>query len=214
MIRPTILKIIFTCVAVLWLFVVVFNYYIAHKPFAPENLLAILNSLGDAWTMLALYALAAALGRRALRAFLFGSPLEEIVVHTGLGLGAIAFATFALGLLGALNPMVFWLLLLGALGLLRRDLLATWRAFYSLDLPRATRFERWLARFVAFALAVAFLFALMPPTGWDVLQYHLVGPQRALAQGRILPPGDNLSLSNPALVEMLFLAAMTLKGDS
>ena len=212
--RPSGVKLIAAGVGVLWLFVVTFNYYIAHKPFAIENVLAILNALGDVLVMFVLYALAAAIGRRALRAFQFDSPLEEIVVHTGLGLGVLAFATFALGLLGWLNPIVFWLMLLAALALFHRDLLATWRACRSLDLPRATRFERWLARFCVLALGVAFLFALMPPTGWDVLQYHLVGPQRALAQGRILPPGDNLSLSNPALVEMLFLAAMTLKGDS
>ena len=200
--------------ALAWIFAVTFNYYIAHKPFAIENVLAILNVLGDMLVMLALYALAAAIGRRALRVFQFDSPLEEIVVHTGFGLGVIAFVTFALGLIGWLNPIAFWLMLLMALALFHRDLLATWRACRSLDLPRATRFERWLARFCALALGVAFLFALMPPTGWDVLQYHLVGPQRALAQGRILAPGDNLSLSNPALVEMLFLAAMALKGDS
>jgi hypothetical protein len=212
--RSTFGKLFPIFLSVLWIFAVTFNYYIVHKPFGSENALAVLNALGDALTMLALYALAAALGRRALRAFQFDSPLEEIVVHTGLGLGVIAFATFALGLLGWLNPILFWLLLLAALALLRDDLRATWCACRSLDLPRATCFECWLAWFVALALAVAFLFALMPPTGWDGLQYHLVGPQRALAQGRILPPGDNLSLNFPALIEMLFLAAMALKSDS
>src|SRR5512143_3466415 len=85
-------------VAVLWMFVVIFNYYIVHKPFGIENAIAILTALGDIFTAGALVILSSVLGRRLTRSFVFGSPLEAVVFQTGLGLGLVSFATLGLGL--------------------------------------------------------------------------------------------------------------------
>ncbi len=212
--RATIFKLLLTLLAILWLFAAVSSYYIVHKPFTVANALALLNVAGDIFVAGALIALAAALGRRALRGIQFATPLEEIVFHTGIGLGVVSFATFAFGLLGWLSPIMFWAILVVGLILLRNDLRAMGRAIRSIHLPCETHFEQWLARFCVFALVIAFFFALAPPTGWDGIQYHLVGPQDAIRQGRIIAPRDNVSLNYPGLIEMLFLAAMILKGDS
>lgn len=212
MTRAAIFKLVIVIGIVTWLFAVTISYYIVHKPFTVENLLAIVNALADVGTMLALYVLASALGRRLLRAIQFATPLEEIVFHTGFGLGIVSFATFALGLVWA-NAILFWLVYLGALALVRDDVRATWRAVRAIALPRESRWERWLAIFCGATMLIGFLFALMPPIGWDGQTHHLIMPQWILKQGRIMAPPDILFYSFPSLIDTLFLAAMALKGD-
>ncbi len=211
--QATALKLFLVVLALAWLFAVTFNYYIVHKPFTIENALAIVNALGDVLVAGALFALAAALGRRVTRTVAFTAPLEAIVFQTGLGLGLISFTTFALGLGGLLNRILFWLLLLLASFLLRGEWLSLWRALPTIQLPIASRFERALALFIAASLGLALLVTLTPTLGWDAQLYHLLEGKIALAQGRIAPPPDILSLSDPSLVEMLYLAAMALKDD-
>ncbi|MBI5304327.1 MAG: glycosyltransferase family 39 protein [Chloroflexi bacterium] len=200
-------------VAVGWLFVVTTSYYIVHKPFSVENALAILNLLANLVVAGSLYILAATIGRRATRAVEFASPLEAIVLSTGLGLGLISFAVFALGLLGWLQRVLFWSVLLLALFLVRHDARATWRDMRALRFPIASRFERVLAIFSAATLLLALITTLPPTLAWDAQLYHLFGGKLALAQGRIGVPPDVLSLNYPSLTAMLYLAAMTLKDD-
>lgn len=204
---------IFSVVAVLWLFAVTLNYYVVHKPFSANNALAILDALANVIVAGALFVLAAAMGRHLLRGFQFASPLEALVFHTGLGLGLVSFTTFGLGLAGLLNRILFWLVLLIAAFLLRNDLLSMWHDLRAVEFPLGSRFERALALFIAGSLALAFLVALTPTLGWDAQLYHLLAGKIALAQGRIAPPPDVLSLSDPSLVEMLYLTAMALKDD-
>ncbi len=199
-------------IALAWIFLVTLNYYIVHKPFSIENVLAILNALGDVFVAGALVALAAALGHRVLRALQFDAPLDTLVFQAGVGLGLLALATFLLGLV-IVHPLVFWVLGALATFLLRDDLRAVWRAVRALRLPLASRFERALAAFTAFALGIAGVITLLPPTAWDAQTYHLVIPKVALEQGRITAPPDIVYFSFPSLGEMLFLAAMLLKGD-
>jgi 4-amino-4-deoxy-L-arabinose transferase-like glycosyltransferase len=207
------LKYVAATLGIIWLFAVTFNYYIVHKPFTAENALAILNVLGDVLVAGALFALAAALGRRVTRGLACTAPLEAIVLQTGLGLGLISFATLALGLAGLVNRILFWMLLLLAAILLRNDFRVTWRDLRVIQLPIPSRFERALAWFITLSLAITFLLALTPPMAWDAQTYHLVIPKIALEQGRIAAPPDIVYFSFPSLGEMLFLAAMLLKGD-
>lgn len=197
---------------VAWLFLVTFNYYIVHKPFNAENALAILNALGDVLVAGALVALGAALGYRLLRSLQFDLPLNALLLQTGLGLGLLALATFALGLV-IVNRWVFWALFVFSAFVLRDDARAVWREVCELQFPITSRFERALATFVAFALIVGGVVALLPPTAWDTQTYHLVIPKVALEQGRISAPPDIVYFSFPSLGEMLFLAGMLLKGD-
>ena len=198
--------------SIAWIFVVALNYYIVHKPFSAENALAILNALGDLLVAGALVTLAAALGRHLLRGFQFDSLLEALIFQAGIGLGLLALATFLLGLV-IVNRFVFWALLLLAAFLLRDDLRAVWRDLRTVQLPIPSRFERALAIFVALALALACVVAQTPPMAWDAQTYHLVIPKIALERGQITAPPDIVYFNFPSLGEMLFLAAMLLKGD-
>ncbi|MBI5651726.1 MAG: glycosyltransferase family 39 protein [Chloroflexi bacterium] len=211
--RESISKGFVILVAVGWLFVVVINYYIAHKPFTGENALAMLNHLANLVIAGLLYLLAATIGQRVTRTLEFASPLQALVLRTGLGLGLISFAVFALGLLGLLQRVLFWSALLLALFLLRHDVRAIWRALGAVRFPIASRFERALAMFSAATVLLAFVTTLPPTLAWDAQLYHLFGGKFAFAHGRIGVPPDVLSLSYPAFMAMLYLAAMVLKDD-
>ena len=209
--RPSIL--ILAILSLGWLFVVTLNYYIVHKPFGIENLVAILTALGDVLIVVALFMLAGAVGRRLMRSLTFASLLEAIVFQIALGLAIISFATLTLGLLGLLNGILFWIVVLVALLLLRHDLIALARTVRAIAFPTPSSFERVLAVFTVFSVGLAFFSALTPPIAWDSQAYHLVIPQFAIEHGRITMPPDIPYFSFPSLVEMLFLAAMLLKGD-
>jgi 4-amino-4-deoxy-L-arabinose transferase-like glycosyltransferase len=60
---------------------------------------------------------------------------------------------------------------------------------------------------------MALTIALLPPTDWDGLFYHLTGPKIHLAAGRIAPGIDIPHLNFPSLMEMLFMLGMAVRGD-
>lgn len=198
---------------VIWMCVVIVGYYIVHKPFDAEQIIRILSNVGDVIVAVLIYALAASLGRRVLRGFTFVSPLECLVFCTGVGLGILSFATFLLGLTGAQNGLLFWAIVLSAFLLLRNEGLETWRDLRAIRLVGDSRFETVLKIFILVTLILAGLVCLTPPLAWDAQLYHLFMGKLALAQGRLTPPPDILSMNYPSLIEMVYLMAMTLKGD-
>jgi 4-amino-4-deoxy-L-arabinose transferase-like glycosyltransferase len=65
---------------------------------------------------------------------------------------------------------------------------------------------KWL---ITVFLGLALLIALAPPTSWDAMVYHLVGPQRWLESGRMVGTPDNFYLGFPKNTEMLFSIAIS-----
>src|SRR5262249_51549173 len=72
---------------------------------------------------------------------------------------------------------------------------------------------RFLMLATGFFLVTALLFAVAPPTAFDALNYHLVGPQRYLMVGRITAQTDNHFLGFPQGAEILYGLAMGLFGQ-
>ncbi len=207
-------------VVVSWLFVVIAAYFWAHKPFNAyivaglgRSLLSIVIWLGMIW-------LGAALGRWVTRGLLADeAPAVRLTLAAGLGLGLLSLLTLGLGLVGLLRPAVAWGLVLGLAVLLRRELrvsLADLRGWVHnpAPLPWPTGgFQRWLAVYVSVSLALIFLVALAPATGWDALVYHLTGPRLFIEAGRVSHLIDLPYLGFPQLGEMGFTLGMLLVGD-
>ena len=198
----------------IWIFVVVAFYYVAHKPFTVSTLLAVGRALAGLGGATLVMALGTGLGRRLLGYLPGVGGLEVFVLSAAVGLGALALVTLALGLLGWLRPWVFWALTLTGLfvcrGPLGKALLVAlgdpaWH-FHS-------RLERILAAYCALMLIVALLWALTPPTTWDGLVYHLTGPKLYLATARISHSLDLPYLGFPQLMESLFTWGMGLAGE-
>lgn len=198
-------------------------YYWVHKPLDP----ALIGWLGgaalDVLTAVVIAVVAGGLGRK-----LTSSPTrlgvsipreagkvsraEWVAIEGLLGLGVLGWAVLLLGMVGLYRGLVLWgaLLVTGVIcgraafgwaqdmiGLARRALKPE---------PGWTRF---LAIFTMLMLTLALLHALTPPTAFDAINYHLVGPQRYLQAGRITAQPDNHFLGFPQGVEILYGVAMS-----
>jgi hypothetical protein len=201
-------------VALLWVFVVVAAYYVAHKPFTALNLLALGQAAAGLLGATLVAALGIGLGRRLLGYMPDVTGLEVLVLSAGVGWGALAMLALALGLLGWLHSWVLWVLTLAGLlacrGPLGKVVLAALedRAWWL-----RSRFERLLAVYCGLMLIAALLWALPPPTAWDGLVYHLTAPKLYLATGQVSHPLDLPYLGFPQLVEMLFTWGVGLAGE-
>jgi hypothetical protein len=198
--------------------VVLMGYYWVHKPLD----LALAAALGGAALDIGAVALvviaAGGLGRRVLARVTPGagwSLAERIALEALIGLGALAWGALALGLAGVFTPAAFWLALAAA-GIWSARGLAGWLG----DLRSAARravspgspWARLLAISCGVLLALALVNALAPPFAYDAVNYHLVGPQRYLAEGRIQAYPDNFFLGFPQGLEILYGVTMGLAG--
>ncbi|MCB8980928.1 MAG: glycosyltransferase family 39 protein [Ardenticatenaceae bacterium] len=227
---------------VLWLFYGLSAYYVVQKPFSVPQLVALLEnpaawltldfawssvwrSLLDVGTAVLINLTAWGIGTTLLSyTKLEMDGLETAVFGTGLGFGILGLWVFLLGLVGGFTPAAFW----GTMGV--AIALTLWQIFkngtrinaddadssFSLRPPRSLRLNfpaRGIAFYLLIVLGLALVIALLPPTDWDGLFYHLKGPKLYLAAGRIIGGIDIPHLSFPALFEMLFTLAMGLRGD-
>ncbi len=192
------------------------GYYWVHKPIDAALALRFGGALLDAATVGALFVVAGGVGRRSLARLDLTdlTRAERIALEAVIGLGIIGIAALALGMAGLFRGVVLWLLLgLTAVGL-RAALLGWLRD--TRELVSALRFDsRWAGFLAAVSLtllALALVRALAPPHAWDAMTYHLVAPQRYLADGRIAAYADNHFFGFSQLVEILFGVVMSLFG--
>ncbi|MFQ5575668.1 MAG: ArnT family glycosyltransferase [Anaerolineae bacterium] len=213
---------------VLWLFFVAVIFYVTQKPLSPADLPALfrptavpfvvsagalghalLNALAGLW----LWGIAAGVGRWLFRRLAppaaQGDEAEAMVFGAGLGFGALGLLVLGLGLAGVITPPV----LTGVAILLTPPAALQLVRAVRAARPPASPFPRPVQAYLALALTMALTVALLPPTDWDGLVYHLTGPKLYLGAGRIAPGLDFPILNYPGLIEMLFLMAMALRGD-
>ncbi|MCB9008746.1 MAG: glycosyltransferase family 39 protein, partial [Ardenticatenaceae bacterium] len=228
---------------VLWLFYGLSAYYVVQKPFSVPQLVALLDdpaawltldfawssvgrSLLDVGTAVLINLAAWGIGTEILSyTNIKMDGLETAVFGTGLGFGVLGLWVFFLGLVGGLNATAFWGTLGATTGLAIWQLHKTTKnlrqSAKSVDKnsprpPRSPRLNlptRGITIYLLIVLGLALILALLPPTDWDGLFYHLKGPKLYLAAGRIVGGIDIPHLSFPALFEMLFTLAMGLRGD-
>jgi hypothetical protein len=221
-----------------WISAVLIAYYLVHLPlfasFFPTLLvpthqtaldwqtpLRLAGHVADLAIALWMLLLGVALGLRFWRWFRL--PLIEdsmrVALAAGLGLGALGLATFALGIPGWLSSWTVW----GGLGLLSvlcaRDgwWLLSWLGTQARRIGQAIRSGSWLDRvlwgYILLTVLLMALAALLPPTAWDALMYHLAAPAVDQARGRVLPDPTNPPGYQPELVEMLYLDVLLMRGD-
>ncbi|MCJ7511958.1 MAG: glycosyltransferase family 39 protein [Anaerolineales bacterium] len=164
--------------------------------------------------------LAAGTGRRLLRLLRLQPAPSSFswLLAEALGLGAIAYLVFALGMIGWLTAAAISTLLLG-LSIVAAEPSAEAVAWL-LTVP-AQVLAKWkragvLPRLTLVLLTAIFSFAfvqtLTPPWDYDGLMYHLVGPRLFLEVARIYPVPDNWYVNGPFSIEMLFTIGMS-RGD-
>lgn len=161
---------------------------------------------------------------------------RRLLFRLALGLGALAYLVFGLGLLGWLRPAAAWALLLGALLVGAPALWAEERArrrfaeraaATSVQFARVERWPHWRdggrwplglgwATLVLLGLlaGAAAVIALAPPIAYDDLTYHLAAPKIYARAGRveILPYDHHTAF--PFTLEMLYTLALLVGDDS
>jgi len=221
---------------ILWLFFSIASYFVVYKPISPElgaamaaqpplafSAAALWRSLLDLLAALWIALLALGLGLPIWRWLGLEeqgsggdavSPLlPSLLFSWGLGFGALGLMVLAVGLMGRLRTAVLFplaiLLTLFMVWEIGRLEIRDWR------LPNLQSLisNKLTAIFLFLTLGMALTLALLPPTDWDGLFYHLKGPQLYLAAGAIRPGTDLSHLNFPALFEMLYTLAMALRGD-
>ncbi|MBI5210783.1 MAG: hypothetical protein HY927_12505 [Elusimicrobia bacterium] len=164
-----------------------------------------------AWRLLAAAALWCAakgiggllLGRLELRG---ASEGERVVVESAVGLGALSYGLFAMGLAGLWTS---WPLAIAAA-------LCLWPARAGLrSLVRAVSIPGpggWLGALLALPIALAALQALFianaPPADWDSLAVHLEVPRIYARAGAMVPVTWMLHGTNAMAAELLYVPAL------
>ncbi len=164
--------------------------------------------LADIGLVFALLMIAGGIGRRAVQGVNLDvlSIGERVVLDSLLGLGIISLLSATLGLIGQFNWLIWGLIAVIAMIVWRS--VFSWLSDVSALIFRSGRpvtpWERFVRAFLVITLVSALLLALAPTFAWDAMNYHLVIPQRYIADGEIGQQLDNHFFGFPQNIEMLF----------
>ncbi|HEV7126558.1 MAG TPA: phospholipid carrier-dependent glycosyltransferase, partial [Ktedonobacterales bacterium] len=223
----------------LWVLAIFLAYYTVHKPITATDLLALrVPPVGVVWSPLRsaarmagavadlvavawLLLVAGAVGQALWRAARLpeAASAEARLIGTILGLGALGLAAFALGVLGLLAAPVAYVLLGLPTLLLARDAwaMARWwmhtaRRWWRAGWMAGGKFERIALLFAVATAALVLLGALLPPTSWDALAYHLPVVRADIQAGRVVLDPASPQGYQPQLMEMLYALLWLVRG--
>ncbi|HEX2979557.1 MAG TPA: hypothetical protein VHO48_04780 [Anaerolineaceae bacterium] len=198
-------NLLITAVAFLWFLAIILLYYVTHKPFDPAFAVQWVVTLWRVIVVGVILSVAGGLGRKLFR--LDAAPeLVQASVQAGLGLGLDALVVLALGVTVGLNALILWGIVLLSAVLLRKEIFEWWRCWQALPHSiSATRgLTRWIAAYLAVALACTFLLAVAPPVKFDALVYHLLMPETYQSTGRVAYLPWLMMSGMPQTAEMLY----------
>lgn len=202
--------------AFVWMAFVFASFYLVRqqRPLSEVHVRAIASTLLDLLCAGGITLVAASVGARMCvwLGIEFDHPAEILVWGTGAGLGLISLCVLGIGLLGWLTRWVAIVLLIALFVGSLPGLARVGRAVASLH--SAARPNAWLSAYLVTMLVLTLLLSLTPPLDWDGLFYHLTLPRLYIEQGRVAPVTDMPHQYFPSLMEMLYMAAMLLRGDS
>jgi 4-amino-4-deoxy-L-arabinose transferase-like glycosyltransferase len=201
--------------ALVWTMLILGLYYWVHKPLTPALAEAVGGALLDSVVALMFAVVGGGLGRYLLRRLDLRtwSTAERLAAEGVIGLAALSLLILGVGVL-LLNPLSMAALFVMVAALTWLDLFAWIKEFASWlrgGLP-ADRWPRFLALTTLIMLILAFILSLMPPYKWDVLTYHLAGPQQYVQEGRFYAVEHNHFLGFPQLVDTLYAGQLALTG--
>ncbi|MCL4877082.1 MAG: glycosyltransferase family 39 protein [Anaerolineae bacterium] len=199
-----------------WLMLVLFLYYWIHKPITTHLMEATGGALLDYGAAFLFLMVGGAAGRTLVRRF-FPDDWQSLSTAeqlSGEGFIGLAILSVLIFLVGLVNLSVFSMLaLLAATILFLRGRVFTWAGAW-ISWLRGAKFDflwgKGLALFIGFNLAMACLMALLPPTKFDSLTYHLVGPKLWVQEGKFTALPNNHFFGFPQYVNTLYTGHIAL----
>ena len=170
---------------------------------------------------LLVFTIAVSIGGLILRVFRQSTmnSIDSLLIAVSLGLAAIGYAIFALGLLGHLTP-VSVVLALSVLSFaggqeFEKFIRGMPKLFQQArgSFSGSSRWTKTLVWLTLILFAVAFVDALAPPYDYDGLMYHLQGPKTFFQANRIFPDMDNWWNNYPFTVQMVFSTSLAYEVD-
>jgi len=182
--------------------------------------LLIFSRLFDIFLIIFLTILAISLGEGLLKLLRIetASYLERTVFAFGLGLGVISYSLLLLALLHLLYPLAIFVLL-GLLFIISIKPMASWLSALPREAKGALRELKsfWLVLYIALAIitiAAVIIRALLPPSDYDSLMYHLPTAQGFLRAHTIIPFYDNFGANFPASMQLVYAVGVAAKSDA
>ena len=143
----------------------------------------------------------------------FGSLLEEWLFKTALGLILVSYAVFLLAISGLLYPAAGFVLLAAAIAAGLNEIRRLIKRASHLRPSFGVSAAGILLGGISFYFLLnGLLGALKPPTGFDVLMYHIGVPRLYLDAHRMFPTPDINGSAFPFGAEMLYLLGMMADG--
>ncbi len=196
-----------------WFVMIIVGLLIVLIPFSVVNPLAVGNGLLDlltaGWLALTTLGLGIWFLQRLRRLEL--SLLETVIFGMSLGLGALGLLSLVLGLVGLFQAATVYIVTITLSALAVPQFKTLWRSKPSSQVWSGPGLAATVYLLLVSLCTV--LVALLPPTDWDGLFYHLTGPKLYVQSGGLVGGIDIPHLSFPLLMEMLFAWAILLRGD-
>lgn len=196
-----------------WLLLVFVGYYLYHKPVALEQINGIAAPVLDFLLAVGVTAFCGGLGKRIYSAARL-SELEAAVLQASLGLGLMGLMWLFLGVVIGYSSWLGYGIFL-ALGISNYRAVSAWIGGLKnglKSLGAVDGFHRFLLLGSAALALIQLPYAVVPPTKWDSLMYHLDMPRRYLEIGRFEFLENHFVWGHPQLTEMLYTWMISLRG--
>jgi hypothetical protein len=145
--------------------------------------------------------------------------IERTVIGLPLGLAAIAYSIFFLGLVGWIKPihLICWLVIIAITSLKSSVIffeegISEFRGF-KITWSNFSLFKKIVFSAGILALLLALFQSFTPPWDYDGLLYHLEGPRLFIEAGKIIPILDKWVTFYPFTWEMIYLLGLGLGSD-
>ena len=145
--------------------------------------------------------------------------VERAILSLPLGLAAMSYGEFLLGMIGLIQPIhqLIFLLVLAGIGFSQSVCFLSegWVAVkgFKLTWVGFTWIKKTIFIFGVLALVLALMQTFTPPYDYDGMMYHLQGPRLFLEAGRIIPLPENWLTFFPSAWEMIYMLGMGLGSD-
>jgi hypothetical protein len=195
------------CGSLIAIFITIVHVHVTATGMGFAGFLLVFDHLFNIALVLALLILCSAVGCCMLACFRykFDDSLEAILFSLAIGCGIVSVSILVLGFASSLSRVILAGLTVFWVFLVRRQILKVVR----LSIQASVEFKEQSSTLTItiFGIVAVFMIsrALLPPTDWDSLMYHLRLPADFLEVGKIFLPQDSLHVAYVQLVHMLYL---------